>query len=157
MLPPEEVHFHGEIVQIESSDNQVPHKPNRNLLEGLRHTVGLDVGIPVLLPAVALPTQVALERLQAHVLVHVLLEIFSFVEPLLTAAGDNIHEAVIGIPTPAIENLRMNRHSLSTTEGTDVRLGLVLLQVFAQSRGLMKRRSARVAQVLRFACERRPW
>lgn len=56
-------------------------------LEGLGHAVRLDVRVPVLLPAVALPTHLALERLQAHVLVHVLLEIFGFVEPLVTAAG----------------------------------------------------------------------
>ena len=49
--------------------------------------MGLDVGVPVLLPAVALPTHLALERLQAHVFVHVLLQIFGFIEPLITAAG----------------------------------------------------------------------
>lgn len=47
----------------------------------------LDVRVPVLLPAVALPARLALEGLQAHVLVHVLLEIFSFKELLVTAAG----------------------------------------------------------------------
>lgn len=47
----------------------------------------LDVRVPVLLPAVALPARLALEGLQAHVLVHVLLEIFSFEELLVTAAG----------------------------------------------------------------------
>lgn len=55
-------------------------------LERLRHTVRLDVRVPVLLPAVAFPTHLALEGLQAHVLVHVLLEIFGFIEPLITAA-----------------------------------------------------------------------
>jgi len=34
-----------------------------DLLEGLGHAVGLDVRVPVLLPAVALPTHLALERL----------------------------------------------------------------------------------------------
>lgn len=57
-------------------------------LERLGHTVRLDVRVPVLLPAVTLPTHLALEGLQAHVLVHMLLEIFGFVEPLVTAAGD---------------------------------------------------------------------
>lgn len=50
--------------------------------------MGLDVGVPVLLPAVALPTHLALEGLQAHVLVHVLLEIFGLIEPFVTAAGE---------------------------------------------------------------------
>lgn len=58
-----------------------------DLLEGLDHAVRLDVRVPVLLPAVALPTHLALERLQAHVLVHVLLEVFGLIEPLVTAAG----------------------------------------------------------------------
>lgn len=49
--------------------------------------MGLDVGIPVLLPAVALATHLALEGLQAHVLVHVLLQVFGFIEPLIAAAG----------------------------------------------------------------------
>lgn len=47
----------------------------------------LDVRVPVLLPAVALPARLALEGLQAHVFVHVLLEIFGFEELLVTAAG----------------------------------------------------------------------
>lgn len=50
--------------------------------------MGLDVGVPVLLPAVALPTHLALEGLQAHVLVHVLLEIFGFIEPFIAAAEE---------------------------------------------------------------------
>lgn len=58
-----------------------------DLLERLGHAVRLDVRVPVLLPAVALSTHLALERLQAHVLVHVLLEVFSFIEPLITAVG----------------------------------------------------------------------
>ena len=58
-----------------------------DLLEGLDHAVRLDVRVPVLLPAVALPTHLALERLQAHVLVHVLLKVFGLIEPLVTAAG----------------------------------------------------------------------
>lgn len=49
--------------------------------------MGLDVGVPVLLPAVALPAHLALERFQAHVLVHVLLQIFCLIEPLVAAAG----------------------------------------------------------------------
>lgn len=56
-------------------------------LVGLGHAVRLDVRVPVLLPAVALPARLALEGLQAHVLVHVLLEIFGFKELLVTAAG----------------------------------------------------------------------
>lgn len=56
-------------------------------LVGLGHAVRLDVRVPVLLPAVALPARLALEGLQAHVLVHVLLEIFGFEELLVTAAG----------------------------------------------------------------------
>lgn len=59
-----------------------------DLLEGLSHTVGLDVRIPVLLPAVALSTHLALERLQAHVFVHMLLEILRFIKALITAAGE---------------------------------------------------------------------
>lgn len=57
-----------------------------NSLVGLGHTVGLDVGVPVLLPAIALATHLTLEGLQAHVLVHVLLQVFGFKEPLVTAA-----------------------------------------------------------------------
>lgn len=56
-------------------------------LVGLGHAVRLDVRVPVLLPAVALPARLALEGLQAHVFVHVLLEIFGFEELLVTAAG----------------------------------------------------------------------
>lgn len=56
-------------------------------LVGLSHAVRLDVRVPVLLPAVALPARLALEGLQAHVFVHVLLEIFGFEELLVTAAG----------------------------------------------------------------------
>lgn len=56
-------------------------------LVGLGYAVRLDVRVPVLLPAVALPARLALEGLQAHVLVHVLLEIFGFEELLVTAAG----------------------------------------------------------------------
>lgn len=59
-----------------------------HLLERLSHAVGLDVGVPVLLPAVALPAHLALEGFQAHVLVHVLLQIFGFVEPLIAAAEE---------------------------------------------------------------------
>lgn len=62
-----------------------------DLLKGLSHTVGLDVWVPVLLPAVAFPTHLALERLQAHVLVHVLLEILCFIEPLITAVSTFKH------------------------------------------------------------------
>lgn len=56
-------------------------------LVGLGHAVRLDVRVPVLLPAVALPARLALEGLQAHVFVHVLLEIFGFEELLVAAAG----------------------------------------------------------------------
>ena len=52
---------------------------------GLGHAVRLDVGVPVLLPAVALSTHLALERLQAQVLVHVLLQVLRLVETLITA------------------------------------------------------------------------
>ena len=45
------------------------------------------MGVPVLLPAVALPTHLALEGLQAHVLVHVLLQVLGLEEALVTA-GD---------------------------------------------------------------------
>lgn len=44
------------------------------------------MGVPVLLPAIAFPTHLALEGSQTHVLVHVLLEIFGFIERFLTAA-----------------------------------------------------------------------
>lgn len=50
--------------------------------------MGLDVRVPVLLPAVTFPTHLALERLQAHVLVHVLLQIFGFVEPLIATVEE---------------------------------------------------------------------
>lgn len=56
--------------------------------EGLGHAVGLDVGVPVLLPAVALPTHLALEWFQPHVFVHVLLEVLGLIKTLLTAVGD---------------------------------------------------------------------
>lgn len=63
-----------------------------DLLEGLGHAVGFDMGVPVLLPAVALPTHLALERFQAHVFVHVLLEILCFIETLITAGGHRRQE-----------------------------------------------------------------
>lgn len=59
----------------------------RYSLEGLGHAVRFDMGVPVLLPAVALATHLALEGLQAHVLIHVLLQVFGFIEPLITTAG----------------------------------------------------------------------
>lgn len=56
-------------------------------LKRLCNAVRLHVRVPVLLPAVALPTHLTLERLQAHVFVHMLLQIFCFVESLVTAEG----------------------------------------------------------------------
>lgn len=73
--------------------------------------MGLDVGVPVLLPAVALPTHLALERLQAHVFVHVLLQIFGFIEPLITAAGDTRKHM---FTSPSMRDL--NRASLKSDE-----------------------------------------
>lgn len=74
-------------MQISAPNRDVLGNMLTDVLKRLRHTVGLDVGVPVLLPAVAFPANLALERLQAHVLVHVLLEVFCFIEPLITAAG----------------------------------------------------------------------
>lgn len=59
----------------------------QDLLKRLCYAVRLHVRVPVLLPAVALPTHLTLERLQTHVLVHMLLQIFCFVESLVTAEG----------------------------------------------------------------------
>lgn len=59
----------------------------QDLLKGLCHAVRLHMRVPVLLPAVALPTHLTLERLQTHMLVHVLLQILCFVESLVTARG----------------------------------------------------------------------
>lgn len=59
----------------------------QDLLKRLCDAVRLHVRVPVLLPAVALPTHLTLEGLQTHVLVHMLLQIFCFVEPLVTAGG----------------------------------------------------------------------
>lgn len=56
-----------------------------DLLKRLCDAVRLHVRVPVLLPAVALPAHLTLERLQTNVLVHVLLQIFCFVESLVTA------------------------------------------------------------------------
>lgn len=62
--------------------------PLSHLLKRLGDAVGLDMGVPVLLPAVTFPAHLALERLQAHVLVHVLLQIFGFVEPLIATVEE---------------------------------------------------------------------
>lgn len=59
----------------------------QDLLKRLCYAVRLHVRVPVLLPAVALPTHLTLERLQTHVLVHVLLQIFCFIESLVAAEG----------------------------------------------------------------------
>lgn len=116
-------------------------------LEGLGHAVRLDVRVPVLLPAVALPTHLALERLQAHVLVHVLLEIFGFVEPLVTAAGTASKHVkhIVAADERVTRRRETSGDSLRAGERTDVGFGLVLLQVFAESRGSVERCATRVA------------
>lgn len=51
-----------------------------------------NMRIPVLLPAVAFSTHLALEGFHAHVLIHVLLQILRLIEALITAEvwGQNI-------------------------------------------------------------------
>lgn len=56
-----------------------------DLLKRLCYAVRLHMRVPVLLPAVALPAHLTLERLQPNVLVHVLLQIFCLIESLVTA------------------------------------------------------------------------
>lgn len=126
----------------------------QDLLKGLRDAVRLHVRVPVLLPAVALPAHLTLERLQADVLVHVLLQIFCLIESLVTAEAGRQEVTLI-------DELRDDDdddddaarsdgkcYSLNAGEGAPGRFGLVLLQVLAQGRGSVKSRSARVAQVL---------
>lgn len=47
--------------------------------------------------------------------------------------------------------MRIGSYSLSAAERTEVRLGLVLLQVLAQSGGSMEGGAARVAEILGLA------
>lgn len=53
-----------------------------------------NVRIPVLLPAVAFPTHLALEGFYTHVLIHVLLQVFCLEKTLITAVelGQNTRQ-----------------------------------------------------------------
>lgn len=112
----------------------------------LGYAVRLDVRVPVLLPAVALPTRLALEGLQAKVLVHVLLEVFGLKELLVTAAGQKQQQRKVLFCWWFSGNVgRRSWDSLSASERTDGGLRLVLLEVFAQGRSSVKGCAARVA------------
>lgn len=76
--------------------------------------MGLHVGIPIFLPAVALITKLALERLHAEVLIHMLAQVSSFKETFLT---------------------------LSAVITSDLGLRLVFLKVLAKSRAPVERLS----------------
>lgn len=124
----------------------------QDLLKRLCYAVRLHVRVPVLLPAVALPAHLTLERLQTNVLVHVLLQIFCFIESLVTAEtggeeGILIDELSNQLGNVADERMEMC-YSLNAGERAAGGFGLVLLQVFAQGRGSVKSRPACVAQIL---------
>lgn len=125
----------------------------QDLLKGFCYAVRLHVRVPVLLPAVALPAHLTLERLQSNVLVHVLLQIFCLIESLVTAeAGGQIDELSNWLRDDDDDDDHAQSdvkcYSLNAGECTTGRFGLVLLQVFAQGRGSVKSCSACVAQVL---------
>lgn len=72
---------------------------SHDLLKRLCYAVRLHVRVPVLLPAVALPAHLTLERLQTDVLVHVLLQIFCFIESLVTAEAGREEGILIDEPS----------------------------------------------------------
>lgn len=122
-----------------------------DLLKGFRYAVRLHVRVPVFLPAVALAAHLTLERLQTNVLVHVLLQIFCLVEPLVTAEAGGQGGTLIGELANWLGDdaeAAGTCYSLNAGERSAGRFGLVLLQVFAQGRGSVKSCSTRVAQVL---------